>query len=33
MAVVGEQFTEEFPERFGGRVLSAPQCHLRLGLQ
>jgi hypothetical protein len=31
--LVGEQFTEEFPECFGGRVLSAPQCHLCLGLQ
>jgi hypothetical protein len=28
--LVGEQFTEEFPERFGGRVLPAPQCHLCL---
>ena len=25
--LVGEQFTEERPERFGGRVLSAPQFH------
>ncbi len=31
--LVGEQFGEEFPERFGGRVVSAPQCHLSLSLQ
>ena len=30
--LVGEQFAEEFPERFGGWVLSAPQGHLSLGL-
>ena len=31
--LVGEQFLEEFPKRLGGWVLSAPQCHLSLGLQ
>ena len=31
--LVGEQFLEEFPKRFGGWVVSAPQCHLGLGVQ
>ena len=31
--LVGEQFAEEVPERFGGRVVPAPQRHLSLGLE
>ena len=31
--LVGEQLREQFPQGFGGRVLSAPECHLSLGLQ
>jgi hypothetical protein len=31
--LVHRQFQKELPQCVGGRVLSAPQCHLSLGLQ
>ena len=31
--LVDEQFLEELPECFGGRVVSAPQCHLGSGVE
>ena len=30
--LVGEQLREQFPQSFGCWVLSAPECHLSLGL-